>query len=219
MGTIINISVGLILIFGSLLVKSIVIIQWFNKLGKKIIEKKNGLLVPLLRRFWPRSITPNILTCIRIALVPIIVAMFFDYPKWHVWILILFLIGMLSDFLDGLVAQALDMKSKTGIILDPVADKLLVVPIFFFILQDNSFLLFCLVFAECVLVGTALLVIFLGKDSSSNHFGKWKFTFQAIAILSFLILGMSGWIVGMFWVSMGLAIFSIIRHFKVLFAK
>ena len=216
MQAMVNIIIGLILIFGTLFVEFIKLIQGLSKLGKKVIEKKNELLVPAIRRFWPRWLTPNRLTSVRIALAPIIFAMFFDYSTWRAWILVFFSIGMVTDFFDGLVAKALDMQSRLGIILDPIADKILVVPIFFFILRENTFLLFSLVGAECILIMTALLVIFLGKDSSSNHFGKWKFTFQVVAIFLFLIFGNSAWITSMLWISVGLAVFSIIGHLKVL---
>lgn len=66
------------------------------------------------------------LTCLRIALVPVFVALLIagDGWRWHAIAVAAFM--GLTDFLDGYLARRLKQTTRLGEILDPVADKLLV---------------------------------------------------------------------------------------------
>ncbi len=76
---------------------------------------------PLLsRRTWT---APNILSAIRILLVPVFVWAMTARRPWTA--LAVFSAAALTDFLDGLTARALRQKSRLGQLLDPAADKLL----------------------------------------------------------------------------------------------
>lgn len=70
---------------------------------------------------------PNLLTFSRIALVPVVVTLFyFDRPLSN-WIAAgIFAVACITDYLDGYFARALKQTSQFGSFLDPVADKLLV---------------------------------------------------------------------------------------------
>jgi cardiolipin synthase len=66
---------------------------------------------------------PNTITLIRILLVPV-----FAWLWWrgaHAWALTVFVIASVSDLLDGFLARVLDQKTRLGQVLDPAADKLL----------------------------------------------------------------------------------------------
>lgn len=70
---------------------------------------------------------PNILTCSRIAIVPLIVLfMLIDTYTLKYCVFALFLLGGISDFFDGMLARRWKQVSKFGSFLDPVADKALV---------------------------------------------------------------------------------------------
>ncbi|MBA3714035.1 MAG: CDP-alcohol phosphatidyltransferase family protein [Pyrinomonadaceae bacterium] len=71
---------------------------------------------------------PNILTVIRMVLIPVFVSLLF-YQRFG-WALITFLVAGVTDGLDGLLARRFDQKSQLGTILDPIADKLLLVASF-----------------------------------------------------------------------------------------
>ena len=65
---------------------------------------------------------PNLLSALRIVMVPIMAVLFVKgYPLWAVFVL--FLSG-LSDFVDGKIARRFNQISDLGKILDPLADKL-----------------------------------------------------------------------------------------------
>ena len=66
---------------------------------------------------------PNLLTFIRILLVPLLVIMLIDYRFFEA--LLIFSVAGITDGMDGLLARLLKQKTRLGAILDPVADKLL----------------------------------------------------------------------------------------------
>ncbi|MFA6295954.1 MAG: CDP-alcohol phosphatidyltransferase family protein [Patescibacteria group bacterium] len=68
---------------------------------------------------------PNILTSIRIIIALTIIALFFTNN--HIWLVKwLFVIGILTDTLDGNIARLFNQKSRLGVMLEPIADTLLV---------------------------------------------------------------------------------------------
>ncbi len=71
---------------------------------------------------------PNILTVIRMVLIPVFVSLLF-YQKFA-WALAIFIAAGVTDGLDGVLARRFDQKSQLGTILDPIADKLLLVTSF-----------------------------------------------------------------------------------------
>jgi len=71
---------------------------------------------------------PNLLTMFRMVLIPVFVSLLF-YQKF-IWALGVFMLAGVTDGLDGLFARRFDQKSQLGTILDPIADKLLLVTSF-----------------------------------------------------------------------------------------
>ncbi|HEY0081082.1 MAG TPA: CDP-alcohol phosphatidyltransferase family protein [Pyrinomonadaceae bacterium] len=71
---------------------------------------------------------PNILTVVRMVLIPVFVTALY-YQKF-LWALVIFVFAGVTDGFDGLLARTLNQKSHLGTILDPIADKLLLVTAF-----------------------------------------------------------------------------------------
>ena len=70
---------------------------------------------------------PNILTLLRIALIPVLVFFYYLPVPWGHWVaVIIFVIAALTDWLDGYLARNLQQGTKFGSFLDPIADKLIV---------------------------------------------------------------------------------------------
>lgn len=67
---------------------------------------------------------PNLVSFLRLLLVPVFIGLFsakrLDAALW------VFAVGMLTDWVDGLLARRLNQKTSLGAVLDPVADKLMV---------------------------------------------------------------------------------------------
>src|SRR5260370_7716591 len=71
---------------------------------------------------------PNLLTIFRMVLIPVFVSMLF-YQRF-VWALVAFVIAGVTDGLDGLLARRFQQQSPLGRILDPIADKMMLVTAF-----------------------------------------------------------------------------------------
>ncbi len=76
---------------------------------------------------------PNILTISRIVIIPLVlVCLYFAHQDFHSEFndqaaTVLFIVAGITDFFDGYLARVLQSQSKLGRVLDPIADKLLVV--------------------------------------------------------------------------------------------
>src|SRR5437667_3715678 len=80
---------------------------------------------------------PNVLTVFRMVLIPIFVSLLF-YQKF-VWALTVFIVAGVTDGLDGLLARRFDQRSQLGTILDPIADKLMLVTAFVVLSMGSAF--------------------------------------------------------------------------------
>jgi len=75
---------------------------------------------------------PNLLTWLRIILIPLFVGIFYFEKSWvsapnqNLVATIIFTVAAITDWLDGWLARKLDQTSAFGAFLDPVADKLMV---------------------------------------------------------------------------------------------
>ena len=83
--------------------------------------------------------TPNILTLLRIALIPaFIVAYYWTSPWSHMFATGLFILAALTDWLDGYLARKLEQTSPFGAFLDPVADKLMIAAALVLLVADSG---------------------------------------------------------------------------------
>jgi phosphatidylglycerophosphate synthase len=103
-------------------------------------------------------------------------------------IISLFCVGALTDLLDGSVARGLKKETKIGALLDPAADRILIIPIAIYSLfTDHKWLLLWLLLLEII---NALSSIYAhGKNIfiESNIFGKVKMVLQSIVFVAILV--------------------------------
>ncbi len=146
---------------------------------------------------------PNILTYGRIAAVPVVVGLMYwqsiaDGPLWLRWVaLALFIAAGVTDFLDGYLARAWEQQSSLGLMLDPIADKLLVASCLLMLAAEETIRGWTL-FAAVVILCREILVSGLREYLAELRVGvpvtrlaKWKTTGQMVAI-GFLIAGEAG---------------------------
>ncbi len=141
---------------------------------------------------------PNILTYGRILAVPALVACFFVSADWGRWLAMwIFIAAGVSDFLDGYLARAWKQQSALGQMLDPIADKLIVVAALLMLAANQTIAGWSL-WAGVIILSREILVSglreFLGTLSVSvpvSNLAKWKTVVQMVAI-GFLLAGPAG---------------------------
>ena len=133
---------------------------------------------------------PTLLTLLRITFIPIIVASYiYDEGKYRDIAAYIFLLALLTDYFDGVIARKLDQVTTFGTFLDPIADKLLVVVTVVLLSSSNDSMLFLV--SALIIVSREFLVIAirqrLAEIKSSicmkvNTLGKVKTGFQMTSL-------------------------------------
>jgi CDP-diacylglycerol--glycerol-3-phosphate 3-phosphatidyltransferase len=185
---------------------------------------------------------PNILTIFRLFAAPMVPVMFlFFHRPWADWFaLALFLGAAATDYFDGYLARLWKQQSRFGAMLDPIADKVMVV-IALAVLCATSGLSPWLVLPATAILFREMFVAglreFLGATSGLLHvtrLAKWKTTAQMVAIgILFLstgldvvvaggggwaLVGWTAWLAGLtghtlMWVAAGLTVVTGIDYF------
>ena len=102
---------------------------------------------------------PNVLTLVRISIIPLLVIFFYLPVSWaHFAAALIFAIASLTDWLDGYLARYLKQSTKLGAFLDPVADKLMVCIALVLIVAEPTFQ-FVSVTSTVVSIPTAVITI------------------------------------------------------------
>ena len=135
---------------------------------------------------------PNILTILRLIAAPVMALLFLYLlrPLADWFALILFLAAALTDFIDGYLARRWNQTSKLGTMMDPIADKIMVILALMVIVAispapDSTILIpaTVIVFREVFISG---LREFLGDEArllAVTRLAKWKTTLQMLAIV------------------------------------
>ena len=81
---------------------------------------------------------PNILTIGRLIMVPVLVFFFYLPGQFGDWLTCgIFVLASFTDFVDGFLARLLKQQTKLGELLDPIADKILVVTALVLLVMNN----------------------------------------------------------------------------------
>ena len=137
---------------------------------------------------------PNILTLLRIILIPVLVVVFYMPGAWSYQLsALIFGLAAITDWLDGYLARRLKQTSLFGAFLDPVADKLMVAVALVVLVQDNPSELFAV--PAAIIIGREIVISALREWMAEigartrvavSIVGKVKTTLQMIAILLLL---------------------------------
>ena len=139
---------------------------------------------------------PNLLTTLRIILIPIVIYSF--YISSHITNIIvasLFLAASITDYFDGYLARAMKVQSNFGRCLDPIADKLLVAVSLIMLVNFSNNNLFILI-PSMIIICREIMVSGLREFLATINVGvpvtrlaKWKTAIQMIAITALLLAG------------------------------
>ncbi len=135
---------------------------------------------------------PNILTVLRLIAAPLVAILFlyFDRPYADFFALFLFLIAAITDWFDGYLARAWRQQTKIGAMLDPIADKAMVVIALAVIIGfSDAYWTPWLVLPATVILFREVFVSglreYLGDVAGTlkvTQLAKWKTTVQMLAI-------------------------------------
>ena len=154
---------------------------------------------------------PNLLTWLRILLIPLFLAIFYLPDSWlsptqkNITAAVIFALAAVTDWLDGYLARSLNQTSAFGAFLDPVADKLMVAAALIVLVGTGRVVPFIAV----IIIGREIAISALrewmakigrSRSVAVSFLGKVKTTCQMVAILLLLyhdfILGLSAQAVG-----------------------
>ncbi|UCB56383.1 MAG: CDP-diacylglycerol--glycerol-3-phosphate 3-phosphatidyltransferase [Thiotrichales bacterium] len=134
---------------------------------------------------------PNTLSLVRILFIPVFILVYYLPYSWsHIAATAVFAIAGITDWFDGYLARKLGQSSNLGAILDPLADKLMVVVALVLLVADNpsnNWLLFStlIIISREILISTLrewMAVQGESKKVAVSYTGKVKTVLQIIAI-------------------------------------
>lgn len=137
---------------------------------------------------------PNILTSIRVLLIPLMVVIFYLPVYWASFgAAVVFWVACVTDYWDGYLARKMNLMTPFGAFLDPVADKLIVVvSLMICVERDQTLWLtipaLVIVAREIVISALREWMAQMGKrdNVAVSNIGKWKTLLQMFAITGML---------------------------------
>jgi CDP-diacylglycerol--glycerol-3-phosphate 3-phosphatidyltransferase len=141
--------------------------------------------------FWN---LPNGITLLRIGLTPFLLMLpWFEGPTWSAIMGFGFLAISLTDLLDGYLARLHGTESRIGKLLDPLADKLLVMTAFVMLVAVDRIppwalpLVIAILGREIAVTALRAMASAEGIAFGASPLGKWKTGFQIAAITALLV--------------------------------
>ena len=128
---------------------------------------------------------PDQLTVARIAAVPLVVLLFaWDFPNHAYWATAVFVVAMATDQIDGWLARRRGISSSLGKLLDPVADKVLVLAALVMLIGEGvapAWMVAAIVVREFLVSGLRLAAVERGVVLGARDLGRLKTWTQAVA--------------------------------------
>jgi len=134
---------------------------------------------------------PNILSFMRLLMIPVIVLLMVNVNDGlFPYLLIVYIVTVFLDFLDGFIARKFFQESELGKILDPLADKFLVLSILITLTIKFDFPVWLAVFIVLrdILILWASVLLYKGKRIVKPSLVVGKFTFALLSLLLFVFI-------------------------------
>src|SRR5215211_8655717 len=128
---------------------------------------------------------PDQLTVARALSVPLVVLLYaWEVPNNEYWATALFCVAMATDWFDGRIARRRGTTSSLGSLLDPIADKVLVLAVLVMLIEDGiwpAWMVAAIIAREVLVSGLRLAAIERGVVIAARDLGKLKTWAQATA--------------------------------------
>jgi CDP-diacylglycerol---glycerol-3-phosphate 3-phosphatidyltransferase len=174
---------------------------------------------------------PNSLTILRIFFVPLLVVVlltrqpnlvFFGWPiHFEVWGVLILLAAAATDMMDGYIARKRGEITTLGILLDPIADKLLISAAFISLVQMHlvaAWMVVIIIGREFIVVGLREIASVQGLVIPASALGKTKMFFQVLAGCAVILTAKHPSIkplgIALLWLVVVSAIASAIHYFQ-----
>jgi CDP-diacylglycerol--glycerol-3-phosphate 3-phosphatidyltransferase len=145
---------------------------------------------------WPRVFpvnVPNVLTVLRILLVPVLVVALLDAtPSGDLLAAIVFAVASLTDLLDGYLARTRNAVTTFGKLMDPIADKLLIVAALVALVSLDrleAWVAMVIIAREFAVTALRMAAGAQGVVIAANRFGKAKTVMQIAMVMALIAAG------------------------------
>lgn len=170
---------------------------------------------------------PNLITVLRVLLIPIFILLFYLPYHWsYAAASTVFAFAAATDWLDGYLARRLEQSTPFGAFLDPVADKLMVAVALVLLVQTHGNLWLAL--PAAVIIGREIVISALREwmaeigaraQVAVSSMGKWKTAAQMLALVILLANppGLSFWVVSgyaLLIIAAGLTLWSMVQYLR-----
>jgi CDP-diacylglycerol--glycerol-3-phosphate 3-phosphatidyltransferase len=158
----------------------------------------------------PRAYVPNALTILRLALIPVFVALVLSSDRGHSWAAaIVFAAAGATDQIDGWLARRWRVESEFGKVADPLADRLMIdaAVLLLFLAGRLPWAALLVLARDVALIGGYKLVVPRGYELSVSFLGKLA-TWILYASIGFVLATHKGaqWPLWIFWIGFGIAV-------------
>ena len=130
---------------------------------------------------------PDQLTLARAFSVPLVIVLFaWDFPNHDYWATAVFAVAMATDQIDGWLARRWNETSAFGSLLDPIADKVLVMAALVMLISEGvapGWMVAAIIAREFLVSGLRLAAIERGIVIAARDLGKLKTWAQALAVV------------------------------------
>ena len=137
---------------------------------------------------------PNKLSLARVLCIPAVVTLLhFPSPACRISAAVLFILGCVTDFLDGRIARKQNLVTDFGKFIDPVADKLLVLTTLIMLIHLQlmpAWIVIIILCRELAVDGLRMVAVTKGQVIAAGPLGKWKTACQMVLISAILILNL-----------------------------
>jgi CDP-diacylglycerol--glycerol-3-phosphate 3-phosphatidyltransferase len=134
---------------------------------------------------------PNKLTLSRLVLTLLFLIVVFSETHYHETIaLVFFVAGGITDFLDGQIARRYKLITNFGILMDPLADKILICSAFIAFVGNgwvSAWMVVVVVARELAITGLRLLAASKNVVLAAERYGKHKTISQIVAVIALLV--------------------------------
>jgi CDP-diacylglycerol--glycerol-3-phosphate 3-phosphatidyltransferase len=161
---------------------------------------------------------PNVLTLLRILLVPVIVvALLGETRNGDVLAAIVFALASITDWVDGYIARSRGAITTFGKLMDPIADKLLVVAALVSLVSLDrlpAWVAMVIIARELAVTMSRMAATGQGVIISANRWGKAKTALQVLTI--FLLIAVNGspvWLDVLVYLTVGVTVVSGVEYF------